>query len=110
MDGVRVGRNKLLWDSLEYPDHLDIQMALINDFAHDKPPAEKEKSKKHWPLEFEINKYKYGIHIDGHASSWGRGSMILFSQAVPIVIESKFTPMYSTSWVPYVHYIPVKND
>ena len=111
LDGkTRVGRNKLMWDSLKYPEHIDFQMALINDFAYLKVPEEKEKTKKHWPLEFEINKYKYAIHIDGHASSWGRGAMILFSQAVPIVIESKFTPMYTGSWVPYVHYIPVKND
>lgn len=98
-----------MWDSLIFPEHIDFQMSGINDL-HENPPPEKSKTKKDWPLEFEINKYKYGILIDGHASSWGRGLMILYSQAVPIVIESAFTPMYIKSWVPYVHYIPVKND
>ena len=50
------------------------------------------------------------IIIDGNVSSWLRAPLLLFSSAVPVVIESRFVPLYQSSWVPYVHYVPVKND
>ena len=50
------------------------------------------------------------ISIDGNASPWARGSQILFSDSVPIIVESKSTPLYQRHWIPWVHYVPVKND
>lgn len=54
--------------------------------------------------------YKYMISIDGNISPWGRTPNILYADAVPIVVESQFTPLNSKSWVPMVHYVPVKHD
>ena len=54
--------------------------------------------------------YKYLISIDGWASDQFRASMILRSNSVPVVIESNFTPLHLTSWEPWKHYVPVKND
>ena len=50
------------------------------------------------------------ITIDGNVSSWGRGPNILGSDSVPIVVESRGTPLYQRSWIPWVHFVPVKND
>jgi hypothetical protein len=36
--------------------------------------------------------------------------MILKSNSVPLVVDSLFTPLYIENWVPWVHYIPIKND
>ena len=42
----------------------------------------------------EVQNYKYQITIDGNASPWARGPQILYSESVPIVVESKSTPLY----------------
>jgi hypothetical protein len=42
----------------------------------------------------EVNNYKYMITIDGDVSPWARGPTILYSESVPIVVESKRTPLY----------------
>ena len=32
------------------------------------------------------------------------------SDSVPLVIDSLYTPLYKDEWLPFVHYVPVKND
>jgi hypothetical protein len=54
--------------------------------------------------------YKYVISIDGWVSSWLRGPMILLSGSVPIIVETEYTPLYFEAWIPWIHYVPVKND
>ena len=50
------------------------------------------------------------ITIDGNVSSWARGPNILYSDSVPIVVESSNTPLYQKHWIPWVHFVPVKSD
>ena len=54
--------------------------------------------------------YKYLITIDGDSASLGRHSLILLSNSVPLVVETNFKPLYQSDWIPFVHYVPVKND
>ena len=54
--------------------------------------------------------YKYMVIVDGDASSWLRGPLVLYSNAVPLLIETRFAPLYQKQWIPWVHYVPVKND
>ena len=54
--------------------------------------------------------YKYIIAIDGWASGWFRGPMILKSNSVPIIVDSDHTPLYLKAWIPWKHYVPVKKD
>lgn len=58
----------------------------------------------------DIHKMKYAISIDGHYSSWTWFALVLASDAVPILIESDFTGLYSQALMPFVHYVPVKQD
>ena len=76
--------------------------------------------KSRMPTAFEVDplsepiceqiKYKYMIVVDGDASSWLRGPLLLYSNAVPVVIETRFAPLYQNQWIPWIHYVPVKND
>ena len=54
--------------------------------------------------------YKYLIAIDGWVSGWFRGPSILQSNSVPILVDSSYTPLFFEHWIPYVHYVPVKDD
>ena len=92
-DGNRLDRYKLLWDSLDHPDHLEVNFSNLYVFENDDIPREKLANFGKLELCAEI-KYKYMIAIDGHASGWLRGPLILYSSAVPLVIESRFTPLY----------------
>ena len=53
---------------------------------------------------------KYIIALDGWASGWFRGPMILKSNSVPIIVDSDYTPLYKHAWEPWQHYVPVKKD
>ena len=95
-NGKRLDRYKLLWDSLEFPDHLEVNFInkKVVPELDDIPIEKMEKTKwRRVDLCKEIH-YKYMIVIDGYASSWCRGPLILYSSAVPLVIESRFTPLY----------------
>ena len=48
--------------------------------------------------------------MDGNVSPWARGSQILYSKSVPIVATSEHSPLYQKSWLPWVHFVPVKTD
>ena len=73
------------------------------------PDDVKARKTKYKPLCEDLD-HKYIITIDGWTSPWLRGPMILKSNSVPIVVMSKASPLYFDEWVPYVHYVPVKND
>ena len=77
-NGQRVDRSKLLWDSLDHKEHLEVNFNGVSDVT-DEMPEEKIKVAKDFDFEYEINKYKYAIVIDGHVSSWGRSAHVLFS-------------------------------
>ena len=50
------------------------------------------------------------ITLDGWVSPWERGPQILYSESVPIIVDSLFSPLYKDSFIPWEHYVPVKND
>ena len=92
--GNRLDRYKLLWDSLIYPDQLEINFSSYNGKIEDDDiPPEKIAGWGKIDMCSDIN-HKYMIIIDGNVSSWLRAPMILFSSAVPVVIESRFVPLY----------------
>ena len=55
-------------------------------------------------------RYKYVIAIDGNVSGFSRAPFLLLSNSVPLVVESKYRPLYFDSWIPWVHYVPIKSD
>ena len=57
----------------------------------------------------EQSEYKYIIHIDGHVSAF-RLSYQLSLNSVILLVKSKWNVWFSSMLVPYVHYIPVKED
>lgn len=71
-------------------------------------PEEKQKTNHKW-IHDEIN-YKYMIAMDGWVSGWLRPSLLLLSNSVPIIVESNGSPLYFDQWIPWVHYVPVKQD
>ena len=81
-----VERNKLLHDSIKYPDHLEINCSSYFDAEVKGASLPEGKECHRIPIHDELNDFKYAILIDGHAGSWGRPSLILSSDAVPIVI------------------------
>ena len=48
--------------------------------------------------------------MDGNVSDWFRPLLILYSDAVPIIVSSEYTPLYLEDWIPWVHYVPVLPD
>ena len=58
---------------------------------------------------FQQSEYKYIIHIDGHVSAF-RLSYQLSLNSVILLVKSKWNVWYSNMLIPYVHYIPVKED
>ena len=104
LNGVRRERSKLLMDSIKHPDYFHV--VHTGSDVKDEMPFEKSHCIL---LREEVDKYKYCIVIDGHVSSWGRPELVLLSKCVPLVVESRFRPLYAY-WVPWVHYVPVKND
>jgi len=57
----------------------------------------------------EQSKYKYIIHIDGHVSAY-RLSYELSMNCVILIVKSEWKLWYSNLLVPYVHYVPIKED
>ena len=58
---------------------------------------------------YEQSKYKYIIHIDGHVSAF-RLSYELSLNSVILLVKSKWNIWFSHMLIPYVHYVPVKED
>jgi len=50
------------------------------------------------------------ISLDGNAGPWARGAQILFSESVPIIVETAGSPLHVKYWIPWVHFVPVKAD
>jgi hypothetical protein len=102
---------KLMSTLAENHPYLNVIFSHINhqkDWIKKIIPKEYQKLEKK-PLHFDLN-YKYLIAIDGWVSGWLRGPLILKSNSVPLVVDSKYKPLYFEQWLPYVHYIPVKRN
>jgi len=88
--------------------------AMFSKVSHQHKWVNHILKKEHQKLEkkelYEDLNYKYLIAIDGWVSGWLRGPMILKSNSVPIVVESKFKPLYFEKWIAYVHYVPVQRN
>ena len=54
--------------------------------------------------------YKYILTMDGENSDFLQAPLSLMSTSVPLVVESEWTPLYFKSWVPWLHYVPIKRD
>ncbi len=53
--------------------------------------------------------YKYLINVDGHVSAY-RLSYEMKSGSVILLVDSKYQMWFRKKLVPYVHYVPVKED
>ena len=58
---------------------------------------------------YEQSEYKYIIHIDGHVSAF-RLSYQLSLNSVILLVKSKWNTWFSNLLIPFVHYVPVKED
>lgn len=106
------GRFKLVIESIDHPELIDATFSSVSEvllmwFMKNVPNQLWETGQT--PLCENFN-HKYYIAIDGNASGFMRGPIILASNTVPIVIESLYRPLYLDAWVPWVHFVPVKND
>ena len=105
-------RNNLLLQSYNHPELIDAYKTEANSdvdkyFDQFIPyPRDKVEFKEFG----QINNYKYLIACDGFISDFNRPMLTLYSDAVPIIVESEYSPLYVESWVPYVHYVPVQSD
>jgi len=83
-NGNRIERYKLLWDSLDHPDHLEVNFSSKYDSSDDIP---KEKEANWGRIEMCADiKYKYIISMDGNSACWLKAPLLLYSSAVPLVI------------------------
>lgn len=57
----------------------------------------------------EQSKYKYIVHVEGHVESF-RLSLELAMNCVVLMVKSKWKIWYSDKLIPWVHYVPVKED
>jgi len=57
----------------------------------------------------EQSRYKYIVNVDGHVSAF-RLSLELSMGSVVLLQDSKYKVWFRDSLVPYVHYVPIKED
>jgi hypothetical protein len=114
-DGKFINRLKLMHIAHDNPDLFEYGHTYVYSNMTD------EQSKRDIPEKFTSGlqyheelctrmDFKYLIHIDGELSSWGRGPAILYSDSVLLEVQSVNEPLYIQSFIPWVHYVPIKND
>ena len=54
--------------------------------------------------------YKYILDIDGTAGSWDSTAWKLNSGSVILIVESCCRQWFQNDYIPWVHYVPVKDD
>ena len=110
-DGNLVGRGKLMQLSIENEEILEVWFSKFEkDYKNYTKTLPKNKLREYsLPLCEDLD-YKYAIAIDGNIAGWQRGPLLLLSNMVPLIVESKYKPLYLDSWIPWVHYVPIKND
>jgi len=54
--------------------------------------------------------YKYILDVDGHTNTWDATIWKLYSNSVLLKTDSVWKQWYYDDLIPWVHYIPVKND
>ena len=107
--GTLYGRARLYKYAADHPDLLDVSFAEIRDQEQYLKDLAPNKEPRYVDL-CSANDSKYMIAIDGYLSGWMRPQMILYGDSVPIIIESMGKPYLLDSWVPWVHYVPVRHD
>ena len=118
-EGNNIERPKLVINARKHPDMIsatfngfysaNLYKESVENLKSQFSSEELKGGKKEVMCEV-MSKYKYLIIIDGQVSTWARAPQILMSDSVPIVIESRYHPLYLDQWKPFVHYIPVKHD
>ena len=109
--GKFINRLKLMWIAEENQDKIEFGVTKFLDKVKEKDIPERFKNGLLYTEELCTKMdYKYMISIDGNISPWGRTPNILNANAVPLIVQSKFTPLNSQHWVPWVHFVPVKHD
>lgn len=67
-------------------------------------------SSTEWIDNKEMIKYKYILDIDGGASTWDATAWKLNSGSVIFKTESAWRQWFYDEYLPWIHYVPVKND
>lgn len=109
MTGESYDRIKLVHLADKQPELLEVELTDLGDLGASDLPESNNKVIQDRLDSCQTN-HKYMIVIDGDSSSWTRGPLALYSSAVPLVVESRFTPLYQKSWLPWIHYVPINND
>ena len=87
----------MFWIAEERPELFDLYVRYI--FDHVKFEDIPERYKLRWKtVAVELCRmgqmYKYNIAMDGYIAGWERHHQILYSDAVPIIVETLFQPIY----------------
>jgi hypothetical protein len=107
-------RLEMFWLAEQKPEMFDLYVTFLDYFRIEQLP-EKYRIHNHGKVAkfyalCDQQQYKYMLSLDGLVSGWERFYQILYSESVPVLVESKYSPIYQKYWVPYVHYVPVKAD
>lgn len=78
----------------KFPNHLKIKITSFNGVDSGRLPKDFEEDKVDEEICEQLNHYKYMVIVDGDSSSWLRAPLILYSNAVPLLIETRFAPLY----------------
>ncbi len=100
-----LGRGKLCKLSNENPSILN---AKITSYCQNITPVQ-EFSGKYMNVTSQI-KYKIMIDIDGNSNSWSGLAWKLYSDSIVLKVESPYKQWYYDKLIPWMHYIPVKNN
>jgi hypothetical protein len=109
-NGEFINRLKLMWLAENNLDKIEFGITKFLDKVKLEDVPERFKGLLYTEELCTKMEYKYMITIDGNISPWGRGPNILYADVVPLVVESEFSPLHQKSWIPMVHYVPVKHD
>ena len=75
---------------MDYPDEFNVLISNGLEFEH----LIRDEYKTGKRDICEASEFKYMITLDGYASPFARGPQILYSESVPIVVESFHQPLY----------------
>lgn len=105
--------------SIEYPSYLNVNISHPFDYyMYDQECGplctiinnDKLINNAHCLTQYkQYEQYKYILHIDGFVAAW-RMAIELFSMCVILKVDSLWVEHYYDDLIPYVHYIPIKND
>ena len=88
----------------------DIEMSQREYFYSDAVPKEDYIIAPKYMEITDMIGYKYLLDIDGNAGSWDSTAWKLNSGSVILKVESCWRQWFHNDYIPWVHYVPIKDD